>query len=103
LAWAPDGQALYLASNDGTLAVARFEPGDLGAQLPDSDVQELMRRLGAGGAAAQPAGRRGVLAESAEQLELERGGDKHANGRVRRLRVSLQQHEAQQWDWPGCA
>jgi hypothetical protein len=43
--WSPDGHNLFLASYDGTLACARFQPEELGRQLSEGDMRELLRAL----------------------------------------------------------
>jgi hypothetical protein len=45
LCWSPDGYNLFVASYDGSLACARFQPEELGKQLSDGELQELMAQL----------------------------------------------------------
>ncbi|KAK8156921.1 TUP1-like enhancer of split-domain-containing protein [Phyllosticta citribraziliensis] len=65
LAWAPDGETLYLTSLDGSILMAHFEPGELGYVAPLKEIEDSLRKFGAG--------RRLGMVESTEALLLEEG------------------------------
>ncbi len=44
-AWSPDGRTLVIAAYDGTVTVATFAPGELGKEVPEHEVQELLAQL----------------------------------------------------------
>lgn len=48
LAWAPDGQNVFFTSLDGTIALVRFGPGDLGWVLPQETTESTLAKFGAG-------------------------------------------------------
>ncbi|KAF2094670.1 Hira-domain-containing protein [Rhizodiscina lignyota] len=48
LAWAPDGETLFVCSLDGSIQAAVFEPGELGYAAPIQENEKSLSRYGAG-------------------------------------------------------
>ena len=65
LAWAPDGETLYLTSLDGTIAAMVFERGELGYPAQAADNDKVLAKYGAG--------RKVGIVENTDALRLEEG------------------------------
>ncbi|WPG99746.1 protein hir1 [Acrodontium crateriforme] len=65
LAWSPDGETIYMASLDGTIAALVFEKGELGYPAWTSENDKALAKYGAG--------RRVGIVENADALRLEEG------------------------------
>ena len=81
LAWAPDGETIYMTSLDGTIATCMFEPGELGYPAPLQNNDKSLARYGAG--------RRVGIIEGTDAYRLEEsskaGELKHVQGRMGEL------------------
>ncbi|KAF1817319.1 Hira-domain-containing protein [Eremomyces bilateralis CBS 781.70] len=81
VAWAPDGETLFLTSLDGSILVAMFEPGELGFAAPLTEIEKSLSKFGAG--------RKAGVSEGPEALRLEEsskaGELKGAQGRMGEL------------------
>lgn len=81
LSWAADGYSLLAVSSDGTVACLQFETSEFGKPATDAETDEVIRLLY--GSARGRSARR-VLAESADQLEMEFTTPSHGvNGEAR--------------------
>ncbi|KAM3485507.1 hypothetical protein MY8738_001273 [Beauveria namnaoensis] len=64
LAWTPDGETLYAASLDGSIVIARFEPGELGWVAREEENDRALQKYGVS--------RKGMgIAEDVDGLMLE--------------------------------
>ncbi|KAF2761739.1 histone transcription regulator HIRA, WD repeat superfamily [Pseudovirgaria hyperparasitica] len=81
LAWAPDGETLFVTSLDGSIMAVIFEKGELGYPASLSENEKSLSKFGAG--------RRVGLIESTDALLLEEsskaGEDKAVQGRMGEL------------------
>ena len=64
LAWTPDGQTVFASSLDGSIVVAKFEPGELGWAAQSEETDKALQKFGAS--------RKGMgIAEDVDGLHLE--------------------------------
>lgn len=67
LAWAPDGETLFLCSLDGSIQAAVFEPGELGYAAPVQENEKSLSRYGAGRKAGVVEGTDALLLEESSK------------------------------------